>query len=142
MHAEEARQLIKYMAATWRTQLDDPEAVVVWVETLAPYRADTVRAAITELRTELDWMPTHRELMARVSSVMRRSADDRGLNPGDEQVPDVCARCEGTGWVDVDTHMHRGVQVKGAARRCECRKRDKDRICKPGCSCLNCHYVP
>ncbi len=144
MRADEAHQLIKYMAATWQTRMDDPQAVVVWVETLAPFSARAVRDAITELKSELDWMPTHKQITDRTASVVRRTANDRGLPAGDEQVPEVCALCEGTGWQEMPPHMQRGVMVSGAVSRCRCQER-KDRVrdeqgCKAGCSCLSCHY--
>lgn len=138
MLADEAKQLIKYMAATWQTRMDDPQAVVVWVETLAPYSARAVRDAITELKTELDWMPTHKQLTDRTRSVVRRTADDRGLPAGDE-VPDVCVPCQGTGWKAEHPFMERGVTVTGAVTRCPCRRQRKHE-CRAGCSCLDCHY--
>ena len=139
MQAEEAKQLIKYMAATWQTRMDDPQAVVVWVETLAPFPAYAVRAAITELKTELDWMPTHKQLTDRTGSVLRRTSGDRGLPPGDEQVPETCELCGGTGWRERESYMERDAVVSGAVSRCPCKKPRKA-DCRAGCSCMSCHY--
>lgn len=131
MRADEAKQMIRYMASTWNTKLDDPQAVVVWVETLAQFPAYPVRQAITELRAELDWMPTHRQLTDRTRSVLRRTADERGLDSG--EVPRVCELCEGTRWEPA---------MGGGVVRCRCQKDRDAKECRNGCTCLRCHYGP
>lgn len=120
--------MIRYMASTWNTKLDDPQAVVVWVETLAQFPAHPVRLAITELRAELDWMPTHNQMTARVHSVLRRTADERGIESG--EAPRVCELCEATGW----------EPAMAGVVRCRCQQHKKPKECRNGCSCLKCHY--
>lgn len=131
MQAEEAKQMIRYMASTWNTKLDDQQAVVVWVETLAQFPAYAVRQAITELRTELDWMPTHRQMTDRTRSVLRRTADERGLDSG--EAPRICELCEGTRWEPA---------MGGGVVRCRCQMHKGSKECRNGCSCLRCHYGP
>lgn len=120
--------MIRYMASTWNVRLDDAQAIVVWIETLAPYPAYAVRQAIVELRGELDWMPTHRQITDRTHSVLRRTADERGLDSG--EAPRVCELCEGTRW----------EEAMGGVVLCRCQQHKPARECRNGCSCLRCHY--
>lgn len=131
MRADEAKQMLRYMASTWNTKMDDPQAVVVWVETLAQYPAHPVRLAINELRAELDWMPTHAQMTTRVHSVLRRTADVRGIDSG--EAPRVCELCEGTTWEPA---------MGGGVVRCRCQKDKQAKECRNGCTCLKCHYGP
>lgn len=129
MRVDEAHLLIKYLAATWNTKLDDPQAVVVWVETLSQFPAYAVRQAITELRTELDWMPTHHQMVDRSRSVLRRTADDRGIESG--EAPRICELCEGTKWEPA---------MGGGVVRCRCQQHRDPKECRNGCSCMRCYY--
>lgn len=140
----EAQQMVAYMSATWNTRLDDPQSVAVWIETLAAFTVPATRRAIGELREELDWMPTHAQYVARVRSVLRRTAAERGLSPApDDVVPHECQLCGGTGWQEVDDA---NVYTSGGVKRCACKGPEDRRKAGvthlDGCSCRVCHYGP
>lgn len=100
------------------------------------------KAAAVELVRDLDLAATRPSpgmLRRRALDLRIRQASSRALPTG-EVVPDVCARCGGTGWVE---HDPPGPDTGcGTVRRCPCQAHDdmRRRNNHPTqCTCSACH---
>lgn len=94
MTADEARQVLAYMANVWpNTQLDEPQ-VAVWLETLAPMSPAHARAAARTLKAQSQFFPSH-ALFLETAAAIRRAQEHadsatRGLPVSSERVsPDA-----------------------------------------------------
>lgn len=133
MNHDEVRSVLREMGATWRQEITDDQ-VLAWTDTLAPLDYALTISALRQLKIELEWLPTHANLVAAVKAEAVRAT---APPPGMEHPPDRCALCDGTGWEPANV-------VKGdAVVRCRCQDRPRATTDAPhpsSCSCRACYY--
>lgn len=69
------------MTSLWRGTIS-AEAAVEWHRTLRPLHVEAVSKALDDLKESLDFMPTHRQLLAATTDTSRRLASSRAESRG------------------------------------------------------------
>jgi hypothetical protein len=128
VNANEAKAMIDWVAANWRQEITEDQAVP-WYDFLSGREWRPVFIAVQELRLESSFVPDFRLLHERCEQINKRLS---ALGPG--EAPRRCELCDGTGWML--TPVVGGVE---AYARCRCQGKSEPEH-KGGCTCLDCSY--
>jgi hypothetical protein len=143
VNGEAAKQMVAYMAATWRHEFTESE-LVIWAETFDGVKPAHAREAFRNLKLVKTFLPSHAEFFEAVEAVGHREALIQQEIESGERGSIICPDCDGNLWVEVD----RGGQ--GHVVRCE-RCNPEPPVKNPdgspvehkaGCSCGRCAYGP
>lgn len=143
MNAEQAKEVLRYITATWRIEMTDDQAAS-WMETLADVLPGHAREAVRNLKRVKTIVPNHAEFFEAVEAIAHRLDVEQQEIESGETGGTICPECDGNGWVEVDRvgqgHVIRCPRCNPEAPR---RAPDGSPIQhKSGCSCSRCHYGP
>lgn len=71
MTGEDVRQLLAYMAATWRVEFTEAQ-VAVWAETFQPVKPAHAREALRWLKGETSIVPSHAQFLEAAAAARRK----------------------------------------------------------------------
>lgn len=136
MNLEEAKSVVKQLAATWRTDLNEAEALV-WMDTLGDLQPAHARAAVRALSQTADFMPSHAEFL-RVYNRQKTIADEQHETQMLGTTGGASCDCEG-GFTEVEGP---GALTLRRCARCNPAPPADNSGHPKNCTCLTCSYGP
>ena len=134
MQADQAKEVVRYICATWRVEMTDDQADV-WHETLADIAPAHARDAIRALRDVADIVPSHAEFARAVVEAKRRA--DARHEERQIGAPEKCD-CDG-GWVEGPPYAAGYSNTVSRCPRCSpAEKPLSEHDAK--CTCFGCRY--
>ncbi len=128
--SESARVLAELVASFRQADLDEAERAL-WADTLSQVDALSASAAVSGLRREQEWFPTHAQFLARSELERRRHAERQTGAPAHTS----CPVCDDTSWHEVEPDE----QGRSYFERCPACYVEPENHPKE-CSCVVCHY--